>query len=239
MTDLSAGGDASAALSGAMGRGTTAPAVLPAPPAPSVFALLERLTATGERVMLGLTGPPGVGKTTYAASLVESWQQGGHRRAATVGLDGFHLGNETLAARGLADVKGAPETFDVDGFVALLRRLRAADEGAVPVPGFDRSREQTVPAATSVPATVELVVVEGNYLLLDGPWRPVRGLLDAVWFLDLRDDVRQTRLVDRHVAHGRTRAEAVAWVRRSDEPNARLVAASRTRADATVDVLCG
>lgn len=210
-------------------------------------AALARLSAlvgrTEGRCLLGLAGPPGVGKSTFSAALVRAWTGGSAgdrvaagRTAVVVGADGFHLSNQALADRGLADVKGAPETFDVDRFVALLRRLRSTDESTVRGPGFDRLRERTVPDAIEIPATTGLVVVEGNYLLCNGAWRPVRELLDEMWFLDLPDHVRVPRLVARHVAHGRTPEQAREWVQRSDEANARLVARTRPRADAVIAV---
>lgn len=190
----------------------------------------------GNRCLLGVTGPPGVGKSTFAAAIAEEGAAAG-RTVAVVGLDGFHLDDATLVERGLSDVKGAPDTFDVGGFIALLHRLRHfGDADPVRAPGFDRDREQTVPGAVTVPETTELVVVEGNYLLCDGPWRPVRDLLDATWFLELADDVRVSRLVSRHVAHGRTPEQAWQWVRRTDEANARRIDRTRHRADALVDM---
>jgi pantothenate kinase len=179
------------------------------------------------RRLLGIAGPPGAGKSTYAEQLAATSAV----PAAVVPMDGFHLADVTLAALGLLDRKGAPETFDPAGLAALLHRLRT-EPGTVYAPGFDRDLEQPLAGALAVGAQVELVVVEGNYLLLDRPeWRAVRAELDEVWYLDVADEVRRSRLVARHVAFGRTPAQAEAWVARVDDPNAVLVAASRGRAD--------
>jgi pantothenate kinase len=201
---------------------------------------VRRRAAGRRRLLLGLAGPPGVGKSKLAAALTAAYDgaEGAEGAAVVVGMDGFHLRQERLERLGLAHVKGAPETFDADAFVALLRRLRDADR-PVAVPVFDRAAEEPVDRAVTVAPAHRLVLVEGNYLLLDGPWAPVREVLDEVWHLHLPDDVRVPGLVARHVAHGRAPEAAREWVRRSDEANARLVAAAAGRADAVVDLLTG
>ncbi|MBC9734389.1 nucleoside/nucleotide kinase family protein [Nocardioides sp. zg-578] len=179
--------------------------------------------------LLGLTGAPGAGKSTAAAALAAA------HGLAVVPMDGFHYADVELARRGLRDRKGAPETFDAEGYAALLRRVRGC-EPAVVAPAFDRDLEQPLAGAIAVPAA-GVVVTEGNYLLLDEPrWRAVRAELDEVWHLRLDDDLRRERLVARHVRHGKTPEEARAWVARVDEPNARLVEAAASRADRVVDL---
>ncbi|MET9092250.1 nucleoside/nucleotide kinase family protein [Streptomyces cyaneofuscatus] len=192
----------------------------------------RRLAQTGRRRILGIAGPPGAGKSTVAQRLVEALEG----RAALVPMDGFHLAGAELERLGRADRKGAPDTFDAAGYAALLRRLRDPDpDHAVYAPAFDRALEEPVAGALAVTPDVPLVITEGNYLLLDeGPWAPVRGLLDEVWFLELDPEVRVRRLVERHVRYGKPPAYARAWVERSDEANARLVERGRGRADVVV-----
>lgn len=188
------------------------------------------------RALLGITGPPGAGKSTLAEALVDALGD----RAVLVPMDGFHLADAQLRRLGRADRKGAPDTFDAAGFTALLRRLRERNDDSddsddvVYAPDFDRDRELAEAGAIAVPREVPLVVTEGNYLLCDGPFAGVRDLLDECWWVDVDPDLRRQRLVERHVAHGRSRAEAEQWVERTDEPNARLVERTRDRADLVV-----
>lgn len=182
---------------------------------------------------MGIAGSPGSGKSTLAADLAE--RLGG--RALVVGMDGFHLATSVLTALGLSDVKGAPETFDASGFVAMLRRIRGAD-AAMPVyaPVFDRALEEPIAGAVEITAAHEIVVVEGNYLLADGAWSEARDLLDMVVFIDIDPALRVERLIERHVHHGRSHDEAREWVERNDEANARLVEATRHHADYVVQI---
>lgn len=146
-----------------------------------------------------------------------------------VPMDGFHYADVELRRRGLLDRKGAPETFDAEGFAALLSRIVAGEE--VVAPGFERDLEQPLAGAIHVPAGAP-VVTEGNYLLLPEPrWAAVRALLDEVVYVEVPERLRLERLVARHVAFGKSPEAARAWVERVDEPNARLVAATRDRAD--------
>lgn len=188
--------------------------------------------------VLGLTGSPGVGKSTWAAALVEAWggSSGGSRSAVLVPMDGFHLADVELRRRGLLERKGAPETFDAEGYAALLGRVRRR-EPLVMAPAFERDLEQPLAGALAVPGTADQVVTEGNYLLLDEPrWRTVREQLDTVWHLHVADDLRRERLVARHVEFGKTPDEARAWVARVDDANAALVEAAAERADLVVDL---
>jgi len=189
--------------------------------------------ARAKRRILGITGAPGVGKTTYALAQVAT----SDAPAAYVPMDGFHLADVTLTALGRLDRKGAPDTFDAWGYAALLRRLRDERDHVVYVPGFERHLEQPIAGALAVPPDADLVVTEGNYLLLDRPeWRAVREQLDEVVHLVTDDEVRRRRLVARHVEFGKTLAEAEAWVARVDDANAALVEAVAHRADRVVEL---
>jgi pantothenate kinase len=187
--------------------------------------------AVGRRTILGVAGAPGAGKSTLAATLAEA--HGGF----VVPMDGFHLSDDRLRELGLHGRKGAPETFDAQGYVDLLHRLRT-DPAEVRAPAFDRAREVTVPESIAVPPGA-LVITEGNYLLLDvPPWDQVRALLDECWFVRTPEPRRIARLVARHVGFGWDPVVAQARATTgSDGDNARLVAASIVRADRVVD--CG
>jgi pantothenate kinase len=190
---------------------------------------LARLVADGRRRIVGLAGPPGGGKSTLAEALHAAFPTD----SVVVPMDGFHLANVQLARLGRADRKGAPDTFDAAGYVALLQRLRTAPPGeTVYAPAFRRAIEEPIAGAIAVPASVRLVITEGNYLLLDhGAWAGVRALLDEAWFVDGDEALRRMRLIARHMQFGRSEAEAQAWVAVTDDPNARLIAATRARAD--------
>jgi len=189
------------------------------------------------RRLLGITGAPGAGKSTYALRVVAESEV----PAAYVPMDGFHLADVTLTSLGRLDRKGAPDTFDAWGYAALLRRLREETGHVVYAPGFERDLEQPIAGALAVPPEAELIVTEGNYLLLDEPgWRAVREQLDEVVHLVVDDDgERRRRLVARHVAFGKTPAAAEAWVARVDEANAALIEGAAHRADRVVELTSG
>jgi pantothenate kinase len=179
--------------------------------------------------MLGIVGAPGSGKSTFAACLSELL---GPDCAVVVPMDGFHLGNAVIEGTALAARKGAIDTFDGGGYLSLLQRLARRDEAVVYAPDFRRSIEEPVAASIAIPAGVPLVITEGNYLLADAPqWRQVRAQLDEVWFLDAPEDLRLSRLVDRHVMFGKDRPTAEAWSNGPDAANARLIEATRHAAD--------
>jgi len=205
--------------------------------------LVDRATSMLEgrdRVLLGVAGAPAAGKTTLARAVAEGVdaalrEPGGPAVAVQVPMDGFHLADVQLARLGLADRKGVPASFDAGGYVALLRRLRAADEDVVYAPAFERDLEQALAGAVAVPREARLVVTEGNYLLLDEPpWTAVRGLLDEVWFVEAEQAEREERLLARHVEFGKTAEQARAWMAAVDDPDAALAARGRSAADLVV-----
>ncbi|WP_446216797.1 nucleoside/nucleotide kinase family protein [Micromonospora sp. IBHARD004] len=194
-------------------------------------ARARALADDGPRQLLGIAGAPGAGKSTLAERLVAAVGPA----ARLVPMDGFHLAQSELVRLGRQERKGAPDTFDANGFVSVLRRLRRLEPTSVWAPAFRRDLEEPVAGAIEVPPEVRLVVTEGNYLLLrDEPWEEVRTLLHEIWFLDLDAELRLRRLTARHEAYGKSPEQARAWALGSDEANAAVVSGTAGHADLVV-----
>lgn len=206
-----------------------------APAQPDVLAarLLSWAAASAGRVIVGLCGAPGSGKSTLAAALAAQVNATHPGWAVVVPMDGFHLAASVIATDDRVRRRGAPDTFDPDGFAALLGRLRVNTDDVVYAPEYRREIEDPVAGAIAVSRSCRVVVTEGNYLLHPGPaWRRVREALDEVWFLEAPDErARVERLIERHERFGKTPEHAWAHVIDSDERNAQLVASHRDDAD--------
>jgi pantothenate kinase len=198
--------------------------------ADALVARARTLAQQGGRRILGIAGPPGGGKSTVAREVVAELGE----QARLVPMDGFHLAQSELVRLGRRERMGAPDTFDAAGYAALLARLRS-DEPVVYAPEFRREIEEPIAGAIAVSSTIPLVVTEGNYLLLeDDRWAPVRALLDETWYVETDEELRVQRLIQRHIQFGKTPEYARAWVLRSDERNAQVVAGTAQRADVLV-----
>lgn len=202
----------------------------------AALTLLDEARRSGGRRLLGVAGAPGAGKSTLTSLLAERLPAGS---CVVVPMDGFHLADVSLQRLGRAERKGAPDTFDAAGYVALLQRLRSAMPQDPPVwaPMFERDLEQPLAGAIEVPAEVPLVITEGNYLLSDlGAFAQVQAMLDACWFVEAPESLRHERLIARHQQFGKPPRAAREWALGPDEANAHLVAGTRSRADAVVNL---
>ncbi len=199
------------------------------PGADVVDRLIRRVGAVrpkARRRLIAIAGAPASGKTTLAAELAEALGA----RAILVPMDGFHLDNRILDARGLRPRKGAPQTFDGAGFVHMIRRLASEDEVVIPV--FDRARDIAIAGASVVGPETETAVVEGNYLLLDEkPWRALRPLWDLSVYLKVPEDTLRARLIQRWLDHGLNPQAAEARATSNDLPNALHIARHSSEAD--------
>lgn len=197
---------------------------------------IRGLHRPGSRVLIGIIGAPGSGKSTLSAAVLAQLTTGPTPLAtALVAMDGYHLAQQVLDAAGLAEVKGAPQTFDAAGYVAMLERITGGRIGSevIYAPEFRRALEEPIAGAVPVGPEVEVVLTEGNYLLSDEPpWHRVGELLTEAWYLDVPEELRIERLVSRHIAFGRTPEVSLERsTTGTDGRNARYVAQTRVRAD--------
>jgi len=201
-----------------------------------IAATIFRRAHHDKRMLVAIAGAPASGKSTLADELAATLTSGG-QSAIVVPMDGFHFDDAVLARRGLRQRKGAPETFDFAGFECLLKRL-ASERGEIAIPVFDRSMELARAAADIVAQEHKIVLVEGNYLLLDeAPWSGLRPLFDFTIFLDVPRGELERRLLQRWRDHGR--ADGPAWVASNDMPNVDRVMAKRLQADLVVRPVSG
>ncbi|WP_238579748.1 nucleoside/nucleotide kinase family protein [Agreia bicolorata] len=210
-----------------------APLVLSSVDAQLTALIRELPRGTSGRVIVGISGSPGSGKSTLARALVRAIGPG----AAYLPMDGFHLADEQLARQGLLERKGAPETFDAFGYARLLETLRVRPQHTIYAPDFDRRLEQPLAGVSAIEPRDDIIVTEGNYLLLPGEaWSAVRRQLDTSWHVVTESALRQQRLIARHEAFGKTPDAAREWVRTVDEPNARLIETREGAADRILDL---
>lgn len=190
---------------------------------------LSSLLASGQRQLLGIAGPPGSGKSTLAQKihLLHPAQ------SIVVPMDGYHLANTELARLGRSARKGAEDTFDSAGFVALVSRLKNQNrDEIIYAPEFRREIEEPIAGAIAIRPETPLIIIEGNYLLLDfGHWARLKGLLDETWYVDIDNEIRESRLIKRHMQFGRSQTAATDWARNTDGPNASLIETSKKQAN--------
>ena len=192
----------------------------------------EHLEKASERVLIGIIGKPGAGKSPLSKFLMGKLPKD---LVTVVPMDGYHLSNKVLKDLKRSDRKGAPDTFDVAGFVSLVKRIRSEQTQNIYYPIFDRAIEESIAAQGVVTSATKVVIIEGNYLLHDeGGWEVLNDLLDESWMVDVDDDKRISRLISRHIAYGKDPEAAKAWAKGTDEVNAKLIERGRTRADFVV-----
>ena len=194
----------------------------------------NHLENSTERVLIGIIGKPGAGKSTLSKYLMAKLPK---EFVTVVPMDGYHLSNKVLKDLKRADRKGAPDTFDVAGFISLVKRIRSEQTQNIYYPIFDRAIEESIAAQGVVTSATKVVIVEGNYLLHDdGGWEVCNDLLDESWMVDVDDDKRISRLISRHIAYGKDPEAAKAWAKGTDEVNAKLIERGRIRADFVVAI---
>ena len=198
----------------------------------SIELLVEQiqslLAGQSPRTLIGIVGKPGAGKSTVVEEIQKRFDS---KDVSIIPMDGFHLSNEELITLGRRERKGAPDTFDVEGFTSLIRRVKINHQSDHKFPIFHREIEASIDNEGIVPKELKVIVIEGNYLFAtDHNWDGVFPLLDHTWFIEIDDEVRIERLIARHIRYGKTPEEAENWSRGSDEANARFIELTAHRA---------
>lgn len=198
----------------------------------SIELLVEQiqslLASQSPRTLIGIVGKPGAGKSTVVEEIQKRFDS---KDVSIIPMDGFHLSNEELITLGRRERKGAPDTFDVEGFTSLLKSVKLNHQNDHKFPIFHREIEASVEDEGIVPKESKVIVIEGNYLFsIDHNWDAVFPSLNHTWFIEIDDEVRIKRLIARHIRYGKTPGEAEAWSRGGDEANARFIEQTATRA---------
>jgi pantothenate kinase len=189
---------------------------------------------TGTRFIVAIAGPPASGKSTFAEMLQQALNAQRAGQSEILPMDGFHFDNAVLSSRGQLAQKGAPQTFDIDSFAATLSRIRSAEKDVV-VPVFDRDLDLARAGGRVIGATVDVIIVEGNYLMLNRPeWLQLATNYDLTIGLDVAQDVLEHRLIQRWVDQGMALPEAENRARGNDMANAATVIRESLPADITI-----
>ena len=204
----------------------------------SIELLFEQIQSLldGERprTLIGIVGKPGAGKSTVVEEISKKF---GSKLVSIIPMDGFHLSNEELISLGRRDRKGAPDTFDVEGFTSLIEKVKTKNQVDHKFPIFHREIEASIADEGMIPKESKVVVIEGNYLFSeDHNWNGIYPLLDHTWFIDINDEIRIERLIARHIRYGKTPEEAETWSRGSDETNARFIGLTANRAENRINL---
>ena len=202
-----------------------------------VAALVQRILAAPAhaRRIIAIAGAPGSGKSTLSETLKAALNAARPGCADILMMDGYHFDDIVLNARGHRPRKGAPHTFDVDGFRVMLERLRRDDGRDVAVPVFDRSIEIARAGGRILAASTRIVLAEGNYLLLDQPeWRDLAPLFDLTVAVEADEAELVKRLTARWQGFDYEQAAIMTKLEGNDLPNVRLVITGSRPADVVV-----
>jgi pantothenate kinase len=200
--------------------------------------LKDFLSLNKKRFLLGITGGPGAGKSSFAAFLVGELNRIKNEEiAVAVPMDGFHLPNEVLYAKNLYSLKGKPETFDAERFVSIVKKIHDEPYNSIYCPAYDRPRHCPVEDKVCVKPNHRIVIIEGNYLLLQQkPWNSLDNLFEEVWYLECSDNIMIERLIKRDIAGGKTKEEALRKILNTDIPNKILIESTKALADVLISV---